>query len=168
MAEIRRFGVTSKAGFRARAPTGTTRSPRYWISSTSAGWAAKLPEGLPRLFQRLLSVDMVLTLLEHRVQPLVAETSEGVREVLGEGADGFEFLESLSVTRRFLGLPIRAMGIGLNCMLPGHKPVPGFFCGVAGAGPLRGSVCQKSMPSISPWARDGNRFLGRRPWRVVS
>ncbi len=34
-AEINRFGVTSKAGLRAVAPTGTTLSPSNWISSTS-------------------------------------------------------------------------------------------------------------------------------------
>ena len=51
----------------------------------------------------------------------VLETGDGKRVIIRYdhlvGADGAN-----SLVRRFLGLPASAMGIGLNCMLPGRHP----------------------------------------------
>jgi geranylgeranyl reductase len=67
---------------------------------------------------RLLSETRVLHLEQHRA---ALEHAGGQRRTIefGQlvGADG-----SRSMVRRFLGLPIKNMGIGLNCMYPGQHP----------------------------------------------
>ncbi|MBV5317404.1 MAG: NAD(P)/FAD-dependent oxidoreductase [Desulfobulbaceae bacterium] len=66
----------------------------------------------------ILTQTRALALEKHRV---ILETGARSRRTLGfdhlVGADG-----SHSLVRRFLGLPTTAMGIGLNCMLPGRHP----------------------------------------------